>query len=78
MSLIISKIEKWLTSDGVEHTTKEMAEQHVINDEFVASLIRDDRTRDQAQDLVNEISGRRDILRRWLYACDAMEKASLR
>jgi hypothetical protein len=72
----IEKITKWRTSDGVEHSTQEMAEQYLLNDELLGCLARNDRTWDQAQDLLNDLSNYRKELRAWLDACDAMEKAS--
>lgn len=62
MSVTIRWIEKWRTN----------------NDEVLAILTRDDRTRYQAQELLNELSNHRKELRAWLDACDAMEKAALK
>lgn len=73
----ITKFTKWRTEDGIEHSTQEMAEQHILNEELLDRLVRDDRTRDQAQDLLNDLTNYRKELRRWLDACDAMERASL-
>lgn len=76
--MIIKKVEVWETSDGVKHTTHEMALQHLANEELLDLLVRDDRTRDQAQDLLNDIGNYRKGLRAWLDACDAMERASFK
>lgn len=76
--ITIRKVEAWETSDGVKHSTHEMALQHLANTELLDLLVRDDRTRDQAQDLLNDIGNYRKELRAWLDACDAMERASFK
>jgi hypothetical protein len=71
----ISKITKFRTEDGTEHSTREMAEQFILNAELLeilgASVL-------EPQDILNTLSSHRQKVRDWLNACDAMEKAALR
>ncbi len=75
--ITVTKFEKWRTSDGLEHSTEEMAHYHILNEELLDVLTRNDRhTRNEAQDILNDLSNYRKELGRWLDACDAMEKAA--
>ncbi len=79
--LIIKKIPRWQTSDGVEHTTHEMAVRYVINAELLERLVESGMSPDRhhAQDVLNALSDKttRAKLREWVDACDAMEKAAM-
>lgn len=77
MSITMRKVEVWETSDGVRHTTKEMAEHHIINWEMI-NLFGDFSHYDHAQDVLNLISDNREAFRRYLDACDALERAILK
>jgi hypothetical protein len=80
MTITITKVTKWETSDGKIHSSKEMADQHVMNDEIVKSIdaaIYIEAGCD-AQDFVNWMASNARMVREFLDACDAMEKASLR
>lgn len=72
----IKIIHKYTTPDGAEHTTIEMAEQYLLNSEMAAFLGARMAHGDDAQDIMNIISGNRQRFRAWLDACDAMEKAA--
>lgn len=75
----IEKIAKWRTDDGVEHTSPEMAEQHILNELMLDGLTAAPGfTRGQAQDILDILSGDRRRARQWLDACDAMEKAAFK
>lgn len=76
--LTISHEKIWKTSDGITHSTHEMAVQHIANEAMLDRLERDDRSRNAAQDILNDLGNYRRELREWLDAADAMEKAALR
>lgn len=75
-NLKIAKFSKWRTSDGVEHSTYQMAEHWIllaaIKEAMAASGISDDAI----TDAINFIESNRKIIRNLLDACDAMEKAA--
>lgn len=78
--ITVKKIEKWETSDGVVHSSQEMAHQYIMNAEMCADLgeaiyLRQDV---DAQDIVNWIASNAKRVRAFLDACEAMEKAGLR
>jgi hypothetical protein len=72
----IKQVAMWRTDDGAVHTTKEMAEQHILNHELV-TFVQGCGYPDSAQEIVNSISGNRKLVHDWLDACNAMERASL-
>lgn len=75
----IKKITKWRTNDGVEHSSVEMARQHLINRETLRVFERSaDESFWTAQEILNAISANAAKIRRYLDACEAMEKASMR
>lgn len=78
MSLTIAEAKKWITSDGTEHTTRAMAVHWVHLNDLLDRLVRDDRDRNQAQDLINDIDNHRKEFRAYFDACDAMERAATR
>ncbi len=75
------KITKWRTPDGVEHSTKEMADHWGLLQQMIEILEnRTDLSEESAYDVLNAIGTSqvdRQMVRDWLDACDAMEKASL-
>lgn len=73
----IVKFMKWRTEDGEEHTTPEMANQHILNLQMI-EVMASHFSSDSAQDVLNLFSGHRKLVREWLNSCDAMEKAALR
>lgn len=78
--LTVRKVEVWETSDGVKHTSKAMADQYILNAEMVRELTTSAGYGDnEAQDIVNFLSGRRrGLVRDWLDACEKLEKESLK
>lgn len=73
----IDKITKYRTTDGVEHTTREMAEYHIVNRRLVEDLVQVmEISPDGAQDILNVLSGRPKIVREWLDKADAMERSA--
>lgn len=73
--MIVEKVQAWRTSDGTYHSGPMMAEQFVISVEL-RDVIGDISDRD-AQDVLNTLSTNRKLVRRWLDACDAMEREAL-
>jgi hypothetical protein len=79
--ITVSKITKWQTSDGIEHSSQEMAHQHILNAEMCRSISEESALLSKdldAQDIVNWITSHHRQVRALLEACDAMEKASSR
>jgi len=74
------KIIKWRTSDGAEHSSKEMADQHVLNAEICQNISERLYLRGDVdpQDIVNWMTSNAKQIREFLDACEAMERASLR
>ena len=81
MTLSITKVTKWETSDGKIHSSQEMANQHLLNAdacERIKEVLLTGADFPDAQDFVNWITSNSKMVRELLDACDAMEKASLR
>lgn len=77
--LTVKKVEVWQTSDGVTHTSKAMADQYVLNAEMVSELTIAGYGADEAQDIINFLSGRRrGLVNDWLNACENLEKEILK
>jgi hypothetical protein len=71
-----SKIEKWRTSDGMEHTTREMAHQHIAFVDLSDLLSERMSLFDDPTAIVNFMWDHRVSVRAYLDACDAMEMAA--
>ncbi len=74
----ITSFKKWRTEDGTEHSTLEMAEHWVRSRELIDALVHDDRPESEVQNMLNTLSSHPRLVREWLDACDAMEKAAIR
>lgn len=72
----IEKFTKWRTEDGVEHSSPEMAEQHIRNEALCKILSQADHM--HAQEILNTLSGYAKDVRAWLDANDAATKAVMR
>jgi hypothetical protein len=73
MTLTVKKITKWETSDGTEHSSKEMAHAYILNAQICELF--DHIPEVESQDIVNVITSHAKAIREFLDASDAMEKA---
>jgi hypothetical protein len=74
----ITSFKKWRTEDGTEHVTMEMAVHWVCTCKLVEALTATNRTVAAAEDVLNDLSSHQKLVRDWLDACEAMNRASLR
>jgi hypothetical protein len=76
MDTRIKRFTKFRTSDGREHDTKEMARQHLRNQELVELFEADSFSGREwdGQEIVNVITSNRALIRDFLDCCDAMER----
>lgn len=72
----VETITKWRTDDGVEHSSPEMAEQHIRNEALCKILSGADHM--HAQEILNTLSGYAKDVRAWLDANDAAAEAVMR
>jgi hypothetical protein len=71
--LTITKKEVWETSDGVTHTSREMAHAYILNAD-ICELFDHLENSAEPQDIVNTITSNAKAIREFLDACDAMER----
>lgn len=72
--LTVNQHTVWRTSDGVQHATREQADQHVLTDQMVELLVGYGvASAGAAQEAVRAFHGDRHLVRAWLDACDAAE-----
>lgn len=70
--LTVRKKEVWETSDGVTHTSEEMAHAYILNANIC--VLFDHILEVDSQDIVNVITSNAKAIREFLDASDAMER----
>lgn len=74
MSTPIKKVEAYQTIDGVLHSSRQMARQHLAN---VAMLTLIEHQTANGQDVLNALSGDLAAVQEWVTACRLLERAAL-
>lgn len=75
MSITIKKVEIWTTSDGVQHPSKEAAEQYVLCHDLIEMLCERCHLNERsAHDVLNLVYSERAMVRFYLDLSEKMLK----
>lgn len=74
--MLVCKVTKWRTSDGVEHSSRAMADYHILTERLAADLKPYLDSAPEPHDVLNLISSRAKDIREWLDAGEHMTKVA--
>lgn len=78
MAITVSKVTTWQTSDGVQHTSRELADQYVLQTMMQEMLANYGLQSAAISDVLTALVGNRPHVRAWLDSCDTLDRLGYR